>query len=410
MKIYIATCIIGFVVALASVTTAGAEGPAKISLVSVATGYDKPVQIVSAPGEAGALYVVQQSGEVRTLHADPSARRTVLDLSSEVVVTTESGLLGFAFHPEYQSNRLAYAHYVGKSRTNENRVSEFQIPAGGSADVSSERRMIRLMQKNLSNLGGQIVFGPDNLLYVGFGDGSVENDPLETGQNANDSFGSIIRIDVQEEASTKQAYLAPVDNPFVMNSLGNKDVWALGLRNPRTLSFDTPTKNLWNGDAGIGIEQEINLIQKGGNYGWSVFDGTGCLRMKFECMNQKYRQPAASYLKKEGGSVTVGFVHHGDALGPAYDGAFFFGDQFSGHIWALKKAGDEGAAKELVLQSGKAVSAFGLTEAGEILVADYVSGEVFKIVPASAGSGDSGTDQPAAVEKSPPKAVRRPEK
>ena len=383
--------------------------PSKLALEPVAAGYEKPVQIVSAPGETGTLYVVEHTGKVRTLNAESSARRTVLDLSEAVVLTAESGLLGFAFHPSYQTNRLAYAHYIGKARTNENRISEYTIPAGGSGDPEGERRLIRLMQKTLTNLGGQIAFGPDNFLYIGLGDGSGENDPQDTGQNANDALASILRIDVQEEASTKQSYLAPVDNPFVVSSLGSRDVWAYGLRNPRTLSFDPLTKNLWSGDAGPGIEQEINLIQKGGNYGWSVFDGVGCLRMKFECMNQKYRSPAASYVKKDGTAVTVGFVQHGSALGAEFDGALFFADQASGNIWALKKAGEPGAAKELVIASGKQISAFGLSEAGEILVADYATGDILKItapLPDLEPPAESPIDDKPA-EKSPAKAPRR---
>jgi len=398
---------------LCAAVTALSEQPAfaadKLSLELVAGGYEKPVQIVSAPGETGTLYVVEQTGKVRTLSDEPAGRKTVLDLSADVVVTAEAGLLGFAFHPQYQTNRLAYAHYIGKSRTNENRISEYTIPAGGSGDPASERRMYRLMQKTLSNLGGQIAFGPDNFLYIGFGDGNTENDPQDTGQNANDVFASIVRIDTQEEASTKQAYLAPVDNPFVISSIGNRDVWALGLRNPRTMSFDPVTKNLWVGDGGIGIEQEVDLIQKGGNYGWSVFDGVGCLRMKFECMNQKYRAPAASYIKKDGTAVTVGFVQHGSALGAEFDGALFFADQVTGNIWALKKAGEPGAVKELVIASGKPISTFGLSDAGEILVADYASGEIYRISaplpdlepPAEAPGGEK---QP---EKAPAKAPRR---
>jgi len=350
-----------------------------LELELFAAGYEKPLQIVTPVEASEPPYVVEQTGAVVSLNPDKAKRVTILDLKEEVVLTDEAGLLGFAFHPEFAVNHFAYAHYIGKSREKENRISEFHISGGVPSGANDERRMIRLLQKNLENLGGQIAFGPDKNLYISIGDGDGQTDSENRGQNQNDQFANILRIGVAEETSTNQPYLAPVDNPYVANGLGHRDVWAVGLRNPRTFTFDPETKNLFVGDAGTGIEQEVDLVRAGGNYGWSVFDGIGCLRMRFECMNQKYSSPIVSYLKTSGTAVSVGFVYDGDAIA-SLKGALLYGDKKSGRLWALKYSGGKLISNDLILETGKEISCFGQTPSGEPLLADYKTGAIYQLV------------------------------
>ena len=357
-------------------------GLPRLELEQVATGYDKPVQLVTVPDTTGSIYVVEQTGKVVLLEADIPDRSTLLDITDEAIYGEESGLLGFAFHPQFSSNRRIYAHYIGKARELENRVSEF-VASSGATPASEERKLLRLADPGAANFGGHILFGPDDFLYVGLGDGGGYNDPQERGQNQNDQYADLLRINVEEETSTQQQYTAPVDNPFVANGLGHRDVWAVGLRNPRTFTFDSLSRTLWLGDAGTGIEQEINIIKTGGNYGWSAFDGSGCLRMKFECMNQKYLAPVTSYQKKDGSGVAVGYVYHGPSLPPEMEGLLFYGDRASGKVWGLKYEGGELKSNTLLMETGKEISCFGQDAKGELLLADYKTGTIFRIVGAA---------------------------
>lgn len=374
-------CVAGYSFAQQPPTTPA--GPPKLALEELATGYTQPLQFAVSPDSLSAVFVVQRNGKVQSLEADEKQRTTILDIQEIVIPGDQLGLLGFAFHPRYNENRLTYAHYIGKSRELENRISEFTVLGTGTGTPDAERKILRISDPGPTQNGGQIHFGPDDYLYIGIGDGGGVNDPKDRGQNTQDHYGSILRIGVEADEATKQAYLAPVDNPYVTNSLGNRDVWATGLRDPRTFTFDTLTRSLWVGDAGNGIEQEINLVRPGGNYGWSKFDGTGCLSMRFECMNQKYLPPVTSYLKKDGTSVVVGAVYHGAALPQEMDGVLVYADQTSGKLWGLKYEGGSVKENRLLLDTGKQVSAIGQDAKGEILLADYQTGGIYRLISGS---------------------------
>ncbi|MFN8392144.1 MAG: PQQ-dependent sugar dehydrogenase [Bdellovibrionota bacterium] len=386
---------------IAPAAPALAENPPKaaatIALEEVADGYKRPVQIVVAPGEDGRIYIVEQSGKVVPLKVgSPEERDPIVDLTDAVATVPEGGLLGFAFHPKYPEVSKGYAHYIGKSREVENRISEVVLADGAPGGVNEERKLIRLSQGAVVHIGGQIMFGPDNYLYIGIGDGGAHNDPKETGQNFGDQFGNILRIDVEEQTATNQPYLAPVDNPFVSGTRGNRDVWAGGLRDPRTFSFDSKTNNLWVGDTGAGLMQEVDIVKPGGNYGWSVFDGAECLRMRFECMNQKYQPPVVSYLKQDGAGVTVGYVYRGKAM-PDLEGTLIYGDRVSGKIWGLKYEDEKLVSNTLLLATDKDVSAFGQKANGELLLADYKTGKIFRIVSAQPEKAPAKTPATASM-------------
>jgi glucose/arabinose dehydrogenase len=372
-----------------------------LRLQEIASGFTHPMQLVQEPGNKGLMYVVEQEGKVIALDLEAKGPgRTLLDISDSTILGTESGLLGFAFHPHYPEVMKGYAHYIGKSREQENRISEFSISqAGVSASGNDERKLIRLSQASTSNFGGHLMFGPDEYLYIGIGDGGGFNDPDNRGQNTMDQFGNILRINVEEQTATQQPYLAPLDNPYVAQGRGHRDLWAPGFRNPRTLSFDSLNHDLWVGDAGEGVEQELDLVDRGGNYGWSVFDGDSCLRMRFECMNQKYLPPVISYEKKDGSGIVAGFAYHGAALADDYEGVFFYADYANGRIWGLRHEGDKVISNTLLLSTGYAISSFGQEVNGELEVADYKTGKIYRLVRAEA---------PKTPVKPAVKTVRRP--
>ncbi len=357
---------------------AGAE---TFTLKPFAGGYAHPIRFVTPPGGGGPLYVVQQEGAVLPLSADPKDRDPLIDLSTELSGGSgEGGLLDIAFHPQYADNGLVYVTYTTKTRTIELRLSEFTATRG-HVDTGGERKMIRSIIQEYTNLGGSLAFGPDGMLYIGIGDGSGPSDPQDRGQNRGDLFGSVLRIGTEKPAG-KQEYTTPADNPFVKNDIGNHDIYAYGFRDPRSMTWDLATKTLYAGDTGIGLEQEIDEIKPAGNYGWAVFDGKQCMRMRFECMDKAYVAPVLSYLKETGTAIALGPIYAG-AKHPSLTGMLLYADGHTGKVWGLKRENGSTSANPLLLSSGRSLSAVGVDPTGTIYVSDYDKGEIFELTPNS---------------------------
>lgn len=347
----------------------------KVELKVVGAGFDKPVQIILSTEEKPKLYVVEQKGLIVPAANEGKVGAALINISEQTAYTEgDGGLLGAAFHPKFSENNKILVHYVVLKQQLEQRISEITLL--GSSDNVDERALIRYVHPHAGHYGGHVQFGADGNLYVGIGDGGGDADPDERGQSTNDIFGSILRINPEENQGAP--YLAPIDNPFVGNKSANKDIYAYGFRNPRTFSFDKLTQALWLGDSGSGLSQEINLVRRGGNYGWSVYDGMDCLRMKFECLDKSYLLPVHAYGKKEGNSVTAGFVYRGTKL-RSLIGKFLFSDRSNGKIWALEGKSNPNIKLQLLLESKRMISSFGEDEEGELYAADYQSGEILKI-------------------------------
>jgi glucose/arabinose dehydrogenase len=315
-------------------TTAPETGPLPeptVGLFEVGS-FDHPVQVTDRPGD-GMLYVVEQPG--RIVGVTDLSTETILDITDLTDANGEQGLLGLAFHPTAD---LAYVDFTDAN--GDTVVAEFAIdPATGVFDRDSYREVLTVDQPYRNHNGGQLAFGPDQLLYIGLGDGGSGGDPERHALDLSSRLGKILRIDPLADGDAP--FTVPVDNPFVDDPAADPTIWSYGLRNPWRFSFDPDTGDLWIADVGQGDFEEINHATatdrrdagKGANYGWSAFEG-------FERYNDD--QPAEGavaplfvYDHADGRcSVSGGAVARGDAV-PDLRGWYVFGDYCTGQIWAL---------------------------------------------------------------------------
>ena len=292
----------------------------------------------------------------------------------------ESGLLSMAFHPNYASNGLFYVYYTpGEVHS---RISEFQVSSSNpdSADAASERIIMNVEQYTSSHFGGQLGFGPDGYLYVALGDGRHRDENgVNLAQNRAFLQGSILRIDVDTRTG-ELPYGIPEDNPFVGNGRDwREEIWAWGLRNPWRFSFDPETGELWAGDVGESFWEEVNLIEKGRNYGWPIMEGDGCSPPWIDCDHAGFTPPVFSYEHRGSAAVIGGPVYRGTRL-PQLRGAFVYGDYIDGRIWALRYENVPGPRKSdsspkgllsgRVSESMKLVEIYVLTSNGPTYVLD----------------------------------------
>jgi glucose/arabinose dehydrogenase len=331
-----------------------------LELVEAGRGFDAPVLLVADPG-GGHDLVVEQSGRIVRNDADHTV---VLDISGDVRVDGEQGLLGLAFHPDFVNNGLAYVNYVDRSMSTV--IEEFTV-VDGRADGTTRREILTVEQPARNHNGGMIAFGPDGYLWIGMGDGGGANDRFNQAQNPATLLGAMLRIDV--DAPAEGAYGIPPDNPFADGHEGAPEVWATGLRNPWRFSFDGD--DLWIADVGQNEIEEINLVdasESGLNFGWPIMEGTSCFETE-GCDPAPFVAPIVEYTHAEGCSVTGGFVYRGDAvIGLA--GQYFYADFCSGF---LRSVSSDGSTREWTEQTGTTaqVAGFGIGGDGELYVVSH---------------------------------------
>lgn len=228
--------------------------------------------------------------------------------------------------------------------------------------------------------GGQLAFGADGYLYIGVGDGGSEGDPLGNGQNRSTLLGKILRINI-DTAEANQNYSIPADNPFVGNTAGYRgEIYAYGLRNPWRFSFDSATGNLWVGDVGGDRLEEIDLVEKGKNYGWNIMEGSLCFNPMSGFNETGLTLPVWNYTHDLGNAVIGGYVYHGSAL-PSLDGAYIYGDYGSGRIWALRYNGTV-TQNEQIADTGLNIASFGVDQQGELYFT-ALSGKIYHLAASS---------------------------
>ena len=328
------------------------------------------------------LFVTEQDGQIRNFPARQDVTETVvfLDITDRVNEGgNEEGLLGLAFAPDYRESGYFYVYY---SAGNPRRSVVSRFTAGPNdpnrADVSSELIILEVAQPASNHNGGQLAFGPDAHLYIGLGDGGRGGDPFGNGQNAATLLGSILRIDVSA-ASEEDRYRIPPDNPFVGVAGAAEEVWAYGLRNPWRFSFDSETGRLWVGDVGQEDWEEVDLVEKGLNYGWNIMEGAHCFRPRTDCDSTGLQLPVAEYSSAEGCSIIGGYVVQSGVL-PSIAGAYVYGDFCSGKIWGLRHDGQSITEHLLLVDSDLSITSFGLDLAGELYVLSRDSG-IYRLVP-----------------------------
>lgn len=342
--------------------------------------FSRPTDVQSAGDGSNRLFVTQQTGEILSFGADPATSivTTFLDISSEVNYErfSELGLLGLAFHPDYKNNGYFFVMYTAGTPTARlERVSRFSVSGASAAvaDPSSEKILLEWSDAFANHNGGQLAFGPDGYLYIAVGDEGGGGDTNNNAQDRSRIFGKILRIDVDQNVDTPPYYGIPADNPYAPNGSGyREDIWAYGFRNPWRISFDGTT--LVAADVGQRKWEEVNIVQKGGNYGWDCREGFAAYDQRENpssplCATTGLKiDPIHVYDHTVGNSITGGYVYRGPSTTLGITGRYIYGDFNTGRIWGLdlnSKSNTE------LADTGFFISTFGLGENKELYVATY---------------------------------------
>lgn len=332
----------------------------------------RPVFLTHAGDGSQRNFVTIQQGVIHVFPNDPDAQKTkvFLDIQKKVRYNdneNEQGLLGLAFHPNYKKNGEFFVFYSLRDEKLTNVVARFRVSKDDPdrADPDSEEELLRIKRPFWNHDGGTICFGPDGYLYVALGDGGAADDPFKNGQKLNTILAKILRIDVDRREDGKK-YGIPKDNPFAGNKDVAPEVWAYGLRNVWRMAFDRKTGRLWAGDVGQNLYEEIDIIEKGGNYGWSIREGLHPFGPNGVGPRKDLIDPIWEYHHDIGKSITGGVVYRGKRL-PELDGHYLYGDYITGRIWASKydDAKKRVVANRPLQQTKELIFSFAEDERGE---------------------------------------------
>lgn len=376
-----------------------------IGIERIATGLEEPLYVTHAGDGSNRLFVVEKSGRVLILKGGAILEKPFLDISSKVAeVGRETGFLGIAFHPDYKNNGRFFVNYTAIDNNKGQRVdneNNYPYPLNrGESDVISglktviaeyhvsnrnpdlavnddERIILEIDQPTNVHNGGQLQFGPDGFLYIGMGDGGPANDIFGKGQDKNTLLGKVLRINVDEGSP----FSIPIDNPFVGEE-GADEIWAYGFRNPWRFSFDRLDGRLFLADVGQLSFEEVDIVEKGGNYGWNIMEGFHCFPPEVsDCDQSGLILPIAEYSHDEGQAIIGGYVYRGAQI-PDLQGSYLFGDFGSGVIWSLVEIDPNVWERKELIRTDFPISSFGEDEEGEVYVVDF-TGSVFRIVSVS---------------------------
>src|SRR3989337_1648507 len=342
--------------------------------------FNSPDGLFSSGDDTNRLFVIEQPGVIRVCQncVDASASTVFLDISERVLFSGEQGLLGLAFHPNFRQNGYFYINYV-LDNPRRTIIARYSVMANNpnQADENSELVWFEISQPFSNHKGGQLAFGPGGYLYIGLGDGGSGGDPFGNGQSRTTLLGKILRVDV-DSPSFGRNYGIPPDNPFAGNAVGyREEIYAYGFRNPWRFSFDPGTNRLWVADVGQNQREEIDIVEKGRNYGWNLMEGTICYSPSVGCNQTGLELPVWDYGRDEGIAVIGGYVYRGSAL-IRPSGGFVFGDYGSGNVWALQYDGSGQPVNTLLTDTGLNIASFGVDEQNELFICAF-DGKIYKI-------------------------------
>jgi glucose/arabinose dehydrogenase len=353
-------------------------GAVQLTLQPVTTAVREPTGLFSAYDGSGRLFVTERAtGRIVILRDGQPLSQPFLDIGSLIRSGgQEQGLLGLAFHPGYRDNGYFYVNYTASN--GDDTVARYSVSADPDvADPGSGAIMLDIPDPAPNHNGGDLVFGPDGYLYIGFGDGGGGGDQFHNAQDMGALLGKMLRIDVNAQFP----YGIPPDNPFVGMPGARPEIWSYGMRNPWRYAFDPATGSLFIADVGQNAYEEIDIQPPGiggQNWGWPIMEGLHCYPQNRACDMTGLAQPVAEYDHAQGCSVTGGFVYRGSQY-PAAEGAYIYGDFCSGRIWALS-AGDDGVWHQaLLLQTQLGISSFGEDESGELYVVSLDPAGIYRM-------------------------------
>ncbi len=332
--------------------------------------FSKPIFLTTSPDKTDRKFVVEQNGRILIIQRDEVLATPFLDISPQLSTGGERGLLGLAFHPKYSSNKRFFVNYT-RAKDRATVIAEYHLSSNPNKALENESILLVIPQPYGNHNGGMIAFGPDHYLYIGMGDGGSGGDPENYAQNTQELLGKFLRIDVDQP----HPYGIPPDNPFIKKR-DRPEIYAWGLRNPWRFSFDRQTGALWAGDVGQNKWEEIDVIQKGKNYGWRFLEGTHCFNPETHCRKiENLVDPVTEYVHEHGRcSVTGGYVYRGTTI-PSLRGSYIFGDFCTGEIWRYQER-----STQLLIDTDLQISSFGEDQDGELYVLGY-GGEIVRIVP-----------------------------
>jgi len=364
--------------------------------------FSEPIDLQNAGDGSDRLFIVEQAGIIKVVPNDSTAMSaaTFLDIRDRVLYTQggELGLLGLAFHPSFSDSGTFFVNYTAPN-PRRTVIARFTVSAANpdSAVQSSELIILEIGQPYDNHNAGQLAFGPDGYLYIATGDGGAGGDPQNVAQDRTSLLGKMLRIDIDNPAGGS-AYGIPPDNPYVGNQGGfHEEIYAYGLRNPWRFSFDAPTQRLWCGDVGQSAREEIDIIEKGKNYGWKIMEGTVCHFPSSGCDTSGLTLPVWDYDRSVGGSITGGIVYRGSLI-PELVGKYVFGDFSSGYVAALTVDGIPSPfVTSLDTLPQFRLSSFGADESKELYVCLH-DGSILRFEPAVISSVRLGKSSPRILD------------
>jgi glucose/arabinose dehydrogenase len=349
--------------------------------------FSSPVEITHAGDGSDRLFIVEQAGRIWIMDQGIRLAEPFLDITERVYYQGERGLLGLTFHPRYRENGLFYIDYT-RAGDGATVIARYRVSARNPdlAIPDSGENLLIIPQPFPNHNGGKLAFSPDGYLIIAMGDGGGAGDPNNNAQDTTNLLGKLLRIDVD----SGDPYGIPADNPFA-ESGGRPEIWVFGLRNPWRFSFDRLTQDVYIADVGQNAWEEVNFQPAdsygGINYGWRCFEGTHVYNSQPPCNDPVYRSalvpPVFEYSHTYGHSITGGYVYRGSSY-PLMYGHYLFGDFTSGMIWSLYRS-PNGAflPAEVHLDTEYMISTFGEDETGELYLADYAGGRIYRLVATS---------------------------
>jgi glucose/arabinose dehydrogenase len=361
--------------------------------------FNDPLDLQNSGDGTNRIFVAERAGRIKVFPNSSSVTslNTFLDITDRVSGGGEMGLLGLAFHPDYENNGYFYVNYT-VSNPRKTRISRFQVSSENpdSADKNTELILLTFNQPYPNHNGGWIGFGPDDgYLYIGTGDGGSGGDPQNNGQSIETFLGKILRIDIDNQDPGLE-YAIPSSNPFI-DSTGSvvKEIYAWGMRNPWRNSFDPVTGWLWSADVGQNQWEEIDIIENGKNYGWRCYEGTHQYNTN-GCNYPEYIDPVWEYSHSLGCSVSGGYVYRGPTV-PELIGKYIYADYCTRTVWSLEYDGITPPDNQTLLTAPGSVVSFGIDECSELYIVTFSPDRIYRFTPTVQIVAPSGLDGMASI-------------